>query len=92
LLLHRLFEAHPEYQKLFANFQGLTLQELRHSKKLSAHATNVMYSVTGVVDNLEDPECLTEMLIKLGQNHRRHEVTEKEFHVSIQSMGTEAGS
>jgi hypothetical protein len=60
----------------------LTIPELRDSKKLSAHATNVMYSLTGVVDNLEDPECLTELLIKLGRNHRRHSITQKEFHVS----------
>jgi hypothetical protein len=84
LLVRRLFEAHPEYQKRFANFQGLTIPELWHSKKLAAHATNVMYSLTGVVDNLEDPECLTEMLLKLGENHGRNKITEKEFHVSTQ--------
>jgi hypothetical protein len=87
--MHRLFEAHPEYQKRFSSFRGLSLTELRDSTKLAAHATNVMYSLTGVVDNLEDPECLTELLIKLGQNHRRHYITEKEFHVSSQSMSTE---
>jgi hypothetical protein len=67
----------------------MNLTELKGSRKLSAHATNVMYSLTGVVDNLQDPECLTELLIKLGQNHRRHNITEKEFHVSSQSLSTE---
>lgn len=79
-LFMRFFEAHPEYQKRFASFRGMNLTELRGSKKLSAHATNVVYSLTGVVDNLEDPECLTELLIKLGQNHGRHNITEKEFY------------
>lgn len=79
-LFMRLFEAHPEHQKRFPSFRGMNLTELRGSTKLSAHATNVMYSLTGVVDNLEDPECLTELLRKLGENHRRHEITEKEFH------------
>lgn len=76
----RLFEAHPQYQKLFPNFEGLTLSVLRTSKKLAAHATNVMYSLTSVVDNLDDPECLKELLIKLGKNHGRHKVYEKQFH------------
>ncbi|GFG30463.1 hypothetical protein Cfor_09306 [Coptotermes formosanus] len=67
----RLFEAHPQYQKLFPNFEGLTLSELRTSKKLAAHATNVMYSLASVIDNLDDPECLKELLIKLGKNHGR---------------------
>lgn len=76
----RFFEAHPEYQKLFSNFEGMALSELRTSKKLVAHATNVMYSLTCVIDNLDDPLCLKELLIKLGKNHGRHRVTEKEFH------------
>lgn len=78
---------HPEYQKLFPSFEGLSLDELRGSSKLSAHATNVMYSLSSVIDNLEDPECLRELLIKLGENHGRHHVTEKEFHVSRQLGG-----
>ncbi|XP_069685059.1 globin D, coelomic-like [Periplaneta americana] len=74
------FEAHPDYQNRFPSFVGIPLPELRGSKKLTAHAANVMYSLTSVVDNLEDPECLTELLIKLGENHGRRKVTEKEFH------------
>jgi hypothetical protein len=63
----------------------MQLSELRTSKKLAAHATNVMYSLTCAIDNLDDPLCLKELLIKLGKNHGRHKVTEKEFHVSIQA-------
>ena len=82
---HRFFEEHPEYKNRFSNFKGMALSELRTSKKLAAHATNVMYSLTCVIDNLDDPLCLKELLIKLGKNHARHKVTEKEFHVSIQT-------
>jgi hypothetical protein len=70
----------------------LSLQELEGSKKLCAHATNVMYALTSVIDNLDDPECLTEMLIKLGQNHSHHRVTEKGFEVSRQSAGDRGSS
>ena len=61
----------------------MPLSELRTSKKLAAHATNVMYSLTCAIDNLDDPLCLKELLLKLGENHGRRKVTEKEFHVSI---------
>jgi hypothetical protein len=63
----------------------MALSELRTSKKLAAHASNVMYSLTCAIDNLDDPLCLKELLIKLGKNHGRRKVTEKEFHVSIQA-------
>jgi hypothetical protein len=62
----------------------MALSELKISKKLAAHASNVMYSLSCAIDNLDDPLCLKELLIKLGKNHARHEVTEKEFHVSIE--------
>jgi len=79
-LFNRFFGAHPEYQKRFSSFKGVPLSELRTSKKLAAHATNVMYSLTCAIDNLDDPLCLKELLLKLGKNHGRHQVTEKEFH------------
>jgi hypothetical protein len=63
----------------------MPLSELRISKKLTAHAANVMYSLTCVVDNLDDPLCLKELLIKLGKNHGQHKVDEKGFNVSIQA-------
>jgi hypothetical protein len=65
----------------------MPLSELKVNKKLTAHATNVMYSLTSVIDNLDDPLCLKELLLKLGKNHGRHQVTEKGFHVSIQARG-----
>lgn len=79
-LFNRFFEEHPDYQQRFSSFRGIALSELRISKKLAAHATNVMYSLTCAIDNLEDPLCLKELLLKLGKNHGRHKVTEKEFH------------
>ena len=65
----------------------MALSELKTSKKLAAHATNVMYSLSCVIDNLDDPLCVKELLLKLGKNHARRHITEKEFRVSIQATG-----
>lgn len=39
-----------------------------------------MYTLTCLVDNLEDPECLVEMLTKLGWNHGQRGVKLLMFH------------
>jgi len=33
-----------------------------------------MYAITALVDNLEDPLCLNEMLLKTGSNHSRRKL------------------
>ncbi len=44
-----------------------------------AHATNVMYAITMLVDNIEYTEVLVEMLKKLGRDHYRRTITVKHF-------------
>ncbi|XP_046386809.1 globin [Ischnura elegans] len=78
-LLCRFFKEHPEYQKNFKAFASVPLDELHGNKKFQAHANSVMYAVTSIVDNLEDPGCLVEMLRKLGQNHGRRHIPERAF-------------
>lgn len=34
-----------------------------------AHVMAVFYALTSMVDNLDDPECLVEMLLKTAANH-----------------------
>ncbi|XP_063240268.1 globin-like [Bacillus rossius redtenbacheri] len=78
-LLVMFFETHPEHQKLFAAFAGSAPADLRGDKRLRAHANSVMYAVTSVVDNLDEPDVLVEMLKKLGASHRRHHVPQQGF-------------
>jgi hemoglobin-like flavoprotein len=52
---------------------------MKGNKKLLAHATNVMYAITMLVDNIEDTEVLVEMLKKLGRNHYRRKITVQHF-------------
>lgn len=71
LLLHRFFTANPSYQSLFSSLKDIPLSEIHGNKKIQAHANNVLYALSSLVDNLDDTECLVEMLKKLGGNHSR---------------------
>ncbi|KAK7862852.1 hypothetical protein R5R35_008451 [Gryllus longicercus] len=78
-LFIRFFERRPDAVPRFRSFVGVPLEELRHSKRLLAHTNSVMYALDSVVASLDDPECLHEMLLKMGENHGRRRVTEQEF-------------
>lgn len=47
---------------------------MRVNKKLLAHGTYVMYTIGMLVDHLEDPETLEQMLKRLARNHYRRKV------------------
>lgn len=74
-MMSRFFSENPSYQSKFAAFRDVPITELRGNKKVLAHATNVLYAISSLVDNLEDPECLVEMLHKLGRNHFKHQIS-----------------
>ncbi|XP_046388827.1 non-symbiotic hemoglobin 1-like isoform X2 [Ischnura elegans] len=65
----RLFETHPDVQEVFIPFQGMGLEELRHSKQLRAHALRVMGFVQKAVARLHEPEKLDVLLRELGKKH-----------------------
>lgn len=79
----RLFEQHPEYQKLFKAFADVPKDKLPTNGKLLGHATSVMYALNSIVDNLEDPVCLVELLHKVGSSHAPRNITRKHFEVNI---------
>ncbi|KAJ9590154.1 hypothetical protein L9F63_016739 [Diploptera punctata] len=78
-LFIELFRTHPEYQSMFPSFRGVALSQLEKSKKLEAHATNVMSSIATLVDNLGDVECLVELARKIGENHGRRKLKQQAF-------------
>ncbi|XP_071444842.1 globin C, coelomic-like [Hetaerina americana] len=78
-LFVELFSAYPDYQKLFKSFASVPLNQLSENKKFIAHSTTVVYSIINVVDNLDDAECLVELLFKIGSNHARRNVEHEAF-------------
>ena len=79
-LFIQLFTTYPHHQQKFPSFKNVPLSEMKlGNKKLEAHATNVMYSLATLVDNLEDVECLIELCSKIGENHLRRKVEQQAF-------------
>jgi hemoglobin-like flavoprotein len=68
-MFHRFFTENPTYQSVFPTLKDIPLSEIHGNKKIQAHANNVLYAITSLVDNLDDTDCLVEMLKKLGGNH-----------------------
>jgi hemoglobin-like flavoprotein len=79
-LFVRFFTENPSYQQLFKSFKDVPMSELKTNKKVLAHANSVMYAISSLVDNLEDPECLVEMLGKLGTSHNTRGIDMDKFH------------
>ncbi|OTF73082.1 globin-like protein, partial [Euroglyphus maynei] len=59
------------------NFQQNHL--IRIDKKLIAHGTYVMYTIGMLVDNLERPDMMRQMLKRLSRNHYRRRISLKAF-------------
>nr|CAD7444557.1 unnamed protein product [Timema bartmani] len=78
-ILVEFFRTYPQKLEKFAAFSTVPLDKLSTNKKFHAHANAIMYTVTSVVDNLDEPEVLVEMLKKLGENHGRRKIVKSEF-------------
>ncbi|XP_065338829.1 globin-like [Cloeon dipterum] len=78
-LLTTFFGMYPHYQKLFPDFAHLKLEEMKKNKKFAAHCSNIMFSISGLVDGLDDTEVLVELCAKIGNSHARHHVPPQAF-------------
>ena len=70
-------------QARFKSFATVPLNELAANRKLQAHAANIMYSMTMLVDSLNDVECLVQHLATIGRNHRRRHLKRHHFQVNL---------
>ena len=66
---------------MFKDFDGLTIEEMRSSKKLGAHALSFMYALKSFMDNLDDSDTLEELVRKNAINHATRGVGPKEIMV-----------
>ncbi|XP_054714517.1 globin-like [Uloborus diversus] len=78
-LFLKFFDMFPDYQLLFKAFANTPRNELSKNVKLAAHATSVMYAISSLVDNLQDTECLVELLSKIGHSHRPRNLNKDHF-------------
>ncbi|KAK0062358.1 globin [Biomphalaria pfeifferi] len=75
----QLFLAYPYMQNYFSLFKGKSIEELRTSAKLKAHATSVMYALTSYVENVEDSENLVGLVQKIAVSHIGRGITVEDF-------------
>ena len=69
--LIRFFTKYPEYQKLFKSFATLPLNELNGNKRVLAHGLNVIYTLSAVIDSIEDAELFTEVILTFKYSNIR---------------------
>ncbi|ODN02116.1 Globin [Orchesella cincta] len=75
----RFFTDYPNYQKSFRSFANVPFDDLPQNKRFQAHAYTVMNAIDGMVNNLDDPEMLDEMLLRTGVNHGKRKLTGQAF-------------
>jgi len=78
-VFNHFFEMYPHYQKNFKGFANVPREQLQENKRYQAHAFTVVSAINGMIDNIDDPELLSELLIKTGQNHKRRLIKIEDF-------------
>jgi len=70
-IFERLFRAHPEYMPMFHFVPSgdATAKELDQIPRMRAHINRFMNALDGLVENVEDPDCLVQMLNALTDDH-----------------------
>ncbi|XP_075529855.1 globin-like [Dermacentor variabilis] len=71
ILFISLFVKHPEYQQLFKKFRANNLTALKKDPKFRAHASAVGRQITLMVDSLDTPRTLLDIIVKNAELHRR---------------------
>ncbi|XP_041349239.1 globin-like [Gigantopelta aegis] len=64
-----LFTRYPHQQDYFQLFRCARLEDLEVSPAMRAHGTTVMATIGSFVDNLDDAECLVDLVQKMAKNH-----------------------
>lgn len=77
-LLHMYFTDFPEYLPFFP-FKDLPLDEMPTNGKFKAHAANVIYALSAIVDSLDDNDTLISLLQKNGQSHAKRNIPPKAY-------------
>jgi len=75
----RFFTDYPKYQQSFKSFAKVPFEDLPTNKRFLAHAFTVISAVDGMVENIDDPEMLDEMLLKTGINHGKRKINGEAF-------------
>ncbi|KAJ8036837.1 Globin [Holothuria leucospilota] len=79
LLIINLFKMSEGAQDLFSKFKGTNPDELKGSIRVRSHGLRVVAALNSVVENLDDIECLLDMLQHIAHSHHPRGPTKKHF-------------
>lgn len=82
IVCYRMFKENPEYQLLFRRLKNLSIEELPSNSLFKAHASKVGAALGTIVDHLDRPKELEEILKVIGINHKKYGLSSKHFQVS----------
>ncbi|XP_077528369.1 cytoglobin-1-like [Haemaphysalis longicornis] len=72
IVFQRMFRKYPEYQKLFERFKNADVQTLPSNPKFRAHACSVGFQLSAIVESLDDPDAVAELIHRNAVNHTKH--------------------
>lgn len=75
-----LFAKYPEYKQLFP-FRDIPYDQLRDNNRFKAHCISLIYAFTSIVDSVESPALLEQLLAKQGTNHVPRNVPDRAYWV-----------
>ncbi|KAM3964509.1 globin 1 isoform 2-T2 [Aphomia sociella] len=79
-LLKRFFRAYPDAKDFFKMLKNVNEDEFSENIQFKAHVISLMTSLNMAVVNLNQPEIVAAMMVKLGESHKRRQIKEKNFH------------
>ncbi|KAH9368428.1 hypothetical protein HPB48_012642 [Haemaphysalis longicornis] len=69
LMFLGMFTKHPEYLQLFQHFKDKDIRTLPNDPKFRAHAYAVGHQLSAIVECLEEPDVVTELIRKNATSH-----------------------
>lgn len=93
LIFVEFFQRYPSYVQLFPPFRDQPLKDLVCNHRFRAHGCAVGHQISAVVDTLDDPEVMIELIRKNAVNHTakpgvQPEHFERILHVMLETMQT----
>ncbi|KAK6186964.1 hypothetical protein SNE40_006219 [Patella caerulea] len=78
-LFLQLFSSHPNTFNYFKNFEGKSVDQIKDTADMRAHACAVMYAMGSLVESLDDPECMVGLVKKIARNHKGRDIGKSQF-------------
>ncbi|XP_053607121.1 globin isoform X2 [Plodia interpunctella] len=79
-LLKRFFRAYPNNKTYFKMLTNISEEQFSENIQFKAHVVNLMSSLNLAVKNLDQPEVVAALMVKIGDSHAKRHIKEQNFH------------